>query len=227
MTKTKASLLGFEASGTIADAITFQKRKGTKFARQKPIPTDPKSLAQMSWRHMYQKAVALWHALSKTEKQEWESLARSRHMTGFAWFMSQCLKPNPGIYLPLQGGTMQGDIHMDSHLIDGLPSPTTNTEAARKKYIDDAIAAHIAVLDAHTRNLMGVMRTGEYISGLPNRAPGFPKAIVANRLYEYLLLISRNLTIDRIATWVTSQAIKGDRKPQEQHPTKHHQRGMS
>lgn len=87
---------------------------------------------------MYQKAAALWHLLSAEEKADWESGARTKHMTGFAWFMSQCLKPNPGIYLPLQGGIMQGDIDMADHKITDLPQPATDQEAATKKYVDDA-----------------------------------------------------------------------------------------
>lgn len=86
---------------------------------------------------MYQKAVALWHALSVDEKAEWEALARPRHMTGFAWFMSQALKPNPGLYLPLQGGTMAGDIDMSKHRILRLPLPSDTQEPASKAYHDD------------------------------------------------------------------------------------------
>ncbi|MBA7547101.1 hypothetical protein ES705_39503 [subsurface metagenome] len=90
---------------------------------------------------MYQKAVVLWHALSVAERQEWESLARPKHMTGFAWFISQALKPNPGLYLPLQGGTMAGDIDMDGHRIEDLPDPTADQDAATKKYHDDNLPA--------------------------------------------------------------------------------------
>ncbi|GAI72428.1 unnamed protein product, partial [marine sediment metagenome] len=61
-------------------------------------------------------------------------------MTGFAYWQSQCLKPNPGIYLPLQGGTMQGDIDMAKYRILKLPLPTDAQEAASKTYIDQAIA---------------------------------------------------------------------------------------
>ncbi|MBA7648416.1 hypothetical protein ES703_56202 [subsurface metagenome] len=92
---------------------------------------------------MYQKAVALWHGLSAAEKGEWESQARPKHMTGFAWFMSQALKPNPGLYLPLQGGTMQGIIEMDGwpvrNMLDPVNPQDADTEAAR----DAAIAAAI------------------------------------------------------------------------------------
>lgn len=86
---------------------------------------------------MYQKAVALWHGLSSAEKAEWESLARSRHMTGFAWFMSQALKPNPGLYLPLQGGTMQGDIDMNGHKIEDLPDPLAAQEPVTRQFFED------------------------------------------------------------------------------------------
>jgi len=97
---------------------------------------------------MYLKAVALWHALSSAEKQAWESSARRKHMTGFAWFMSQALKPNPGLYLPLQGGIMSGDIDMDKHRILKLPLPTDDQEAASKKYHDDNLPPGYTDADA-------------------------------------------------------------------------------
>jgi len=149
MTKPKNPLFGFTARGTLGKILSFRRRGSQTIAEKKPIPDDVKSLAQLSWRHMYQKAVALWHALSAEEKQEWESNARSRHMTGFAWFMSQCLRPNPGTYLPLQGGVMQGDIDMDSHNIFSLPAPTLDHHAATKKYVDDAPPADHGA-DKHT-----------------------------------------------------------------------------
>lgn len=120
MSKPKNPLFGLNVRGTLGRALTFRKRGSSTIAGKTPIPEDIKSLAQLSWRHMYQKAAALWHLLSTEEKQDWESQARSRHMTGFAWFMSQCLKPNPGIYLPLQGGTMSGDIDVDDYTILNL-----------------------------------------------------------------------------------------------------------
>lgn len=142
MPKLKAPLLSLGASGSLARLITFVRRLKTDIVERKPIPTDAKSPAQLSWRHMYQKAVALWHALSAEEKQEWETKARPKHMTGFAWFMSQCLRPNPGIYLPLQGGTMSGDIDMAKNRLLKLPLPTDGQEAASKTYVDTAAGGY-------------------------------------------------------------------------------------
>ncbi|GAJ21836.1 unnamed protein product, partial [marine sediment metagenome] len=98
MTKLKNPLMSLKASGSVAKTLTFLRRKRVNIVEKTPEIKDVRSLTQLSWRHMYQKAVALWHALSAAEKADWESLARPRHMTGFAWFMSQCLRPNPGIY---------------------------------------------------------------------------------------------------------------------------------
>lgn len=130
----KNPLLSLGARNTISKAVTFVRRRGQDVAEKKPEIIDAKSSAQLSWRHMYQKCAVLWNALSATEKQEWESLARSRHMTGFAWFQSQCLRPNPGIYLPLQGGTMQGDIDMAKYKLLKLPLPTDDQEPITLAY---------------------------------------------------------------------------------------------
>ncbi len=141
MTKLKTPLLSLGASNTIAKAITFVRRRGQNIVEKKPVVPDQKTAAQLSWRHMYQKCAALWHDLSAAEQVEWESLARPKHMTGFAYWQSQCLRPNPGIYLPLQGGTMQGDIGMAGYKIEDLPDPSLEQDAATKDYVDLAVAS--------------------------------------------------------------------------------------
>lgn len=136
MAKLGAPIYSLGAVGRFAKHLSLARRRRQNIIEATPVPEDAKTLAQLSWRHMYQKAVALWHALSAAEKQEWESLARPKHMTGFAWFISQALKPNPGLYLPLQGGTMAGNIDMAEFRILDLPDPTLIQEAATKAYVD-------------------------------------------------------------------------------------------
>lgn len=148
MAKLSASLFSFKASGSLKKTLTFLKRHRQPVVESYPHPTDAKSATQLQWRHMYQKCTALWHLLSAAEKTDWEAAATPRHMTGYSWFMSQCLRPNPGIYLPLQGGTMQGNIDMATYKLLDLPAPIANQEPTRK--LD--LAAHAAL----TTGLHGV-----------------------------------------------------------------------
>ncbi len=145
MAKLKNPLLSLSAQGRFGKIISFVRRRGENIAEKKPVVPDAKTLVQLSWRHMFQKVVALWHALSAAEKLEWESLARPHHMTGYAYFLSQCLKPNPGIYLPLQGGKMSGDIDMDKNRITKLPAPVSSQDADNLTAREAAIAVHSAL----------------------------------------------------------------------------------
>jgi len=135
MVKLKAPLLSLLARGGLGN-ISFLRRRNQNIAEKTPIPKDAKTSNQLAWRTMYQLCVDLWHTLSTAEKQTWESSARPHHMTGYAWYMSQCLRPNPGIYLPLAGGTMSGDIAMAGNKVSGLPAPVAAGDAVRKSYVN-------------------------------------------------------------------------------------------
>jgi len=128
------------AVGRLTRAITLTRRRKVDIAEKTPDLVDAKSYQQLSWRTMFLMARDLWHDLSAVEKRAWEAAGTARHMTGYAWFISQALRPNPGIYLPLLGGTMQGDIDMASFRALALPAPTIDQEAATKKYVDEAEA---------------------------------------------------------------------------------------
>ncbi len=136
MGKLKNPLFSFDARGTIGRAITYAKRRGRNIAESVPFPTNANTPPQKAWRPMFSKCIDLWHLLSVADKLAWESAARPLHMTGYAWFISQCLRPNPGIYLPLAGGTMTGDIDLSTHRIIDLPAPVDPGDATRKSYVD-------------------------------------------------------------------------------------------
>ena len=136
MPKLKGPLFSLSAQGALAKLLTFRRHSSETVAGLPTTHPDPASPAQLSWRTMYEACSALWHTLSSAEQQAWESNARAKHMTGYALWQSQCLRPNPGIYLPLAGGTMTGDILMAAHKITGLPAPTLDPDAATKAYVD-------------------------------------------------------------------------------------------
>ncbi len=177
MAKLKAPFFSFGASGRLGRALTVARRLTGPVWLLRGRPTDPKSTAQQQWRHMYQKAIALWHALSESETREWELLGTQHHMTGYAYFLSQALRPNPGLYLPLQGGIMTGDIDMDGHAITDLPLPVQEGDAARKGYVDDleytdadavaaAEAAGLALASGKNIKLIANLTSDQTCSGL-------------------------------------------------------------
>lgn len=52
-----------------------------------------------------------------------------------------------GTGLPLSGGTMQGDINMNSHAIVNLPAPSVGSNPATKTYADSLITSPTAILN--------------------------------------------------------------------------------
>ncbi len=138
MVKIKNPFVSWRASGKLGN-ITLLRRRQTNVAEKTPVVPDQKTPAQLAWRTMYQKCADLWHLLSAAEKAEWERQGTARHMTGYAWYMSQCLRPNPGIYLPLAGGSMTGAIDMAGNKIEDLPDPAADQEPVTRKYFDDNI----------------------------------------------------------------------------------------
>jgi len=97
MAKLKALLLSFKAQGSIGKTLTAQKRFGGTLLRKMPIPTDPKTLAQVYQRWDYQDYADLWHSLTADEQQAWETNARRRKITGFNYWMSTRLKTLPDL----------------------------------------------------------------------------------------------------------------------------------
>lgn len=141
MAKLKSPFFSFGATGRLGKALTVARRLTGPVWLLRGRPADPRTEPQLSWRTMWQLAAELWHELSESEILEWERAGTRRGMTGFAWYMSQALRPNPGIYLPLAGGQMTGNINMAGHQVKDLPGPDTDQDAATKKYHDDNLPA--------------------------------------------------------------------------------------
>lgn len=97
MTKARFPALSLGAHGTLADTITYQTRTKTHFARRKPIPTDPKALAQLYQRWDVQNYALLWHSQTESQKLAWRKAGSRRGITGYNAFLRDRLKNLPDL----------------------------------------------------------------------------------------------------------------------------------
>ncbi len=162
MAKLKSPFFSFGATGRLGKALTVARRLAGPVWLLRGRPTDTRTEPQLSWRTMWQLAAELWHGLPESEILEWERAGTRRGMTGFAWYMSQALRPNPGIYLPLAGGDMTGVIDMQGNHIHGLDTPVHISDAASKQYVDWKVREEV------TRPGCRVIRTTN--QSIPNTA---------------------------------------------------------
>ena len=145
MAKLHNPLFSLSSWGRFSKLLSVRRSQAGPVLEKTPIPTDARTSGQLAWRTMFQLAVDLWHSLSSAEKLSWESAARPYHMTGYAYFLSQALRPNPGIYLPLAGGTMQGSIDMASNKLENLPAAAADAEPSRKVDLTSHAAAETGI----------------------------------------------------------------------------------
>jgi len=75
MVKLRGPMFSLGASGTLADAVTFSINKGRPYARERVIPSNPKSGAQAGRRAMFTFLTQAWAALSDADKATWQDLA--------------------------------------------------------------------------------------------------------------------------------------------------------
>lgn len=95
MAKLKTPLLSLRAIGNLGQSLTFQRRSRSNLVMRKTTPTDPGSAAQLGQRAAFSACILDWHALSASDQQQWETDARRHHLTGYQFFMSDCLAVPP------------------------------------------------------------------------------------------------------------------------------------
>lgn len=83
MVKVFAPVLSLDASGTIGDALTFSKWKGRHYARERIIPSNPKSGLQVGFRSMFKFLAQNWAGLTGVEQATYDELADSLAISPF------------------------------------------------------------------------------------------------------------------------------------------------
>lgn len=83
MVKTYGPLFSLDASGTLANAITFSKWKGRNYVRQRVIPANPKSALQVAMRAMLKFTSQAWASIGSTPQGSWTTRADAKIVSPF------------------------------------------------------------------------------------------------------------------------------------------------
>jgi len=81
-------MFSLDASGTLGDAVTFSKWKGRPYVRERVIPSNPKSGAQVGRRAMFKFLTQQWNGLSALNKATYQDLADQLVASPFNAFIS-------------------------------------------------------------------------------------------------------------------------------------------
>lgn len=97
MAKLKNPVIGLGAKGTLGDAITFQRSRGTDIVRAKPTPAYRKTLPQQYQRWLYEDYAYLWTQQNEATRRQYAATGSRHHLTGFQYWMKYNLKVMPDI----------------------------------------------------------------------------------------------------------------------------------
>ena len=89
MAKPTGPLLSLDASGTIAETLTFSKWKGRNYIRQRVIPANPQSTEQTKTRNAFTWASDLWKNLPSLGIAPWDRFAAGQVLSGRNAFMGR------------------------------------------------------------------------------------------------------------------------------------------
>ena len=102
MVKIYGPMMSLDASGTLAHAVTFSKWKGRSYARERVIPSNPKSGAQVGRRAMLTFLAKNWQAISDPNQATWQDLADQLVASRFNAYASDNMKAWHNFLAPSQ-----------------------------------------------------------------------------------------------------------------------------
>lgn len=83
MASVKGPLFSLDASGSVGDAIVFSKWKGRNYVRRHAIPSNPRSVGQVSVRAMIKFLTQYWTSLTAGEEADWDTRAAATNISAF------------------------------------------------------------------------------------------------------------------------------------------------
>ena len=92
MVKVRGPMFSLGASGTLGDAVTFSINKGRPYVRERVMPSQPQTGAQVGRRAMLSFLSPAWDALSDADKATWQTLADEMITAPFNAYMKTNLE---------------------------------------------------------------------------------------------------------------------------------------
>lgn len=92
MAVVKGPLFSLDASGTVAGAVVFGKWKGRNYVRRHAVPSNPKSVGQLSVRAMMKFLTQYWASLTSPQQTDWEERAAVTNVSPFNAFVGYNMK---------------------------------------------------------------------------------------------------------------------------------------
>lgn len=90
-----------QAHGSMADSVTWRRRKGKVVFQKKPHPRQPNSPGQQAQKQKFKEAWASYHSLSAEDLAYYRELAAEQDMTGANLYLSLYLKGQLASRTPL------------------------------------------------------------------------------------------------------------------------------
>lgn len=88
MVKLFGPAASLDASGSLAESITYSKWKGRNYLRTKKTPKDPRSALQVGTRACFAFCASNWQDMSSGAKANWDDLALQNSITPFNAYLA-------------------------------------------------------------------------------------------------------------------------------------------
>lgn len=102
MVRCKGPAIARDASGSLAETLTFSKWKGVSYLKQHRKPKQPRTPAQISMRVMLNFLSNRWNAIAQADKATWDALAAAGNVSAFNAYQGHNLTRWRNFQMPTQ-----------------------------------------------------------------------------------------------------------------------------
>ncbi len=114
MPRVRAPLFGFSARGTLANSLTYSRRKGVHLVGLVPFHLDSKTLSQYYQRWRFQDAAFIWHTLTTAERAPYIADASTFRISPWSAWLRSYLRDQTYLMAEHRLDSFPGGISIDT-----------------------------------------------------------------------------------------------------------------